>query len=99
MWNKHILVHVIWTCISLSFGASGRLRFMIVAFPGYSTCILTCHMKKNKTIKLSSAVVVISTSLRCIGPDKRGYPDNTFFTSPEKHMLWVLIRNASLRHF
>ena len=34
-----------------------------------------------------------------IATDKRGYPHNTFFVSPRKHMLWVLIRSASARRF
>ena len=34
-----------------------------------------------------------------IGLDKGGYQVNIFLNSPRKHMLWVLIRNASVRHF
>ena len=34
-----------------------------------------------------------------IATDKRGYPHDIFLISPQKHMLWVLIRSASLRHF
>ena len=34
-----------------------------------------------------------------IATDKRGYQHNIFLISPRKHMLWVLIRSASLRHF
>ena len=34
-----------------------------------------------------------------IGLDKGGYPINIFLISPRKHMLWVLIRSASARHF
>ena len=30
-----------------------------------------------------------------IGLDKRGYQVNIFLVSPQKHMLWVLIRSAS----
>ena len=43
-----------------------------------------------------------------IAPDKRGYPQNSFFLflrknmfffiSPQKHMLWVLIRSTSKKH-
>ena len=34
-----------------------------------------------------------------ITPDKWGFPHNIILTSPQKHMLWVLIRNASvMRH-
>ena len=29
-----------------------------------------------------------------IATDKRGYPHNIFLISPQKHMLWVLIRSA-----
>ena len=29
----------------------------------------------------------------------RGYPEIFFLISPQKHMLWVLIRSASVRHF
>ena len=31
--------------------------------------------------------------------DKGGYQVNSFFISQRKHMLWVLIRSASLRCF
>ena len=31
--------------------------------------------------------------------DKRGISGNYFLNSPQKHMLWVLIRSASMRHF
>ena len=32
-----------------------------------------------------------------IGLDKGGYPVNIFIISPQKHMLWVLIRSALAR--
>ena len=34
-----------------------------------------------------------------IGLDKGGYLVNIFLISPQKHILWVLIRSASMRHF
>ena len=34
-----------------------------------------------------------------VATGKRGYPHNIFLISPRKHMLWVLIRSASPRHF
>ena len=34
-----------------------------------------------------------------IGLDKGEYPVNIFLISPQKHMLWVLIRSASARRF
>ena len=34
-----------------------------------------------------------------IGLDKTGYQFNIFLIYPWKHMLWVLIRSASMRHF
>ena len=34
-----------------------------------------------------------------IATDKRGFPHNIFLISPRKHMLWVLIRSASVRRF
>ena len=34
-----------------------------------------------------------------IAPGKRGIHIIFFLISPQKHMLWVLIRSASLRHF
>ena len=34
-----------------------------------------------------------------IAPDKRVYPHNIFLISPEKRMLLVLIRSASVRRF
>ena len=34
-----------------------------------------------------------------IGPDKNGYRVNIFLISPQKHMLWVLIRSASVSYF
>ena len=37
--------------------------------------------------------------LRTIATDKRGYPHNIFLISPQKHMLWVLVRSASARRF
>ena len=36
---------------------------------------------------------------QAIGPDKGGYPVNIFLISARKHMLWVLIRSASVRRF
>ena len=36
---------------------------------------------------------------RCIAPDKREYQINIFLISPQKHMLWVLIRSISVRCF
>ena len=37
--------------------------------------------------------------LLSIATDKKGYPHNIFLISQQKHILWVLIRSASLRHF
>ena len=34
-----------------------------------------------------------------IATDKRGYPHKIFLISRRKHMLWVLIRSASMRRF
>ena len=34
---------------------------------------------------------------KIIGLDKGGYLVNIFLISPRKHMLWVLIRSASVR--
>ena len=34
-----------------------------------------------------------------IPPDKFGYPHIIFLVSPQKNMLWVLIRSASPRRF
>ena len=34
-----------------------------------------------------------------IATDKRGYPHNIFLISPQKHMLWVLIRSTSPKRF
>ena len=34
-----------------------------------------------------------------IATDKRGYPHDIFLISQRKHMLWVLIRSASVRRF
>ena len=31
--------------------------------------------------------------------DKRGYSGNIFLISPQKHMLWLLIRSTMMRHF
>ena len=33
-----------------------------------------------------------------IAPDKWGYPYGMFLNSPQNHILWVLIRSASVRH-
>ena len=38
-------------------------------------------------------------SFCCIGLDKSGYQVKSFLISQRKHMLWVLIRSASLRCF
>ena len=37
--------------------------------------------------------------LLCLVPDQKRYLHNTFFISPQKFMLWVFIRGASVRHF
>ena len=34
-----------------------------------------------------------------IGLNKSGYQVNSFLISRRKHMLWVLFRRASMRHF
>ena len=38
-------------------------------------------------------------TIYAIGLDKGGYPVNISFISSRKHMLWVFIRSALLRHF
>ena len=35
--------------------------------------------------------------IKSIGLDKGGYNVNIFLISPQKHMLWVLIRSALVR--
>ena len=60
---------------------------------------------KDKIIAelFDEAVGFLDSVLRCglstIDIDKRVYPHNLFLISQQKHMLWVLIRSASLRHF
>ena len=41
----------------------------------------------------------LNNRVEFIGLVKGGYPVNIFLISPQKHMLWVLIRSASLRCF
>ena len=59
-------------------------------------------IKENKFLSVMSANVQTKSSSDCdellvhIGLDKGGYPVNIFFISPQKHMLWVLIRSASV---
>ena len=43
--------------------------------------------------------VVLVILIECLGPYKRGYQHNIFPITPQKHMLWVLIRSASARRF
>ena len=53
----------------------------------------------NELVKLT----MLWTTGPCSGSSQisryEGYPDNIFLISAQKHMLWVLIRSASLRHF
>ena len=66
--------------------------------------------KANRYLfKLHKCVIVTNQStdywwvdvpeLVTIGLDKGGHPVNIFLISPQKHMLWVLIRSASARRF
>ena len=49
-------------------------------------------------MSMHSVVVYTETFLSlCIATDKRGYPHNNFIISGRIHMLWVLIRSASVR--
>ena len=48
-------------------------------------------------------VVLLNLDISClyqhIGLDKSGYQVNNFLISQRKHMLWILIRSASVRRF
>ena len=66
------------------------------------------NLQGQKLSKLSIAEKIIGDSYQqlktlsqqtYIGLDKGVYPVNIFLISPQKHMLWVLIRSASTRHF
>ena len=68
---------------------TNKILFKLV-YPG-NIYFLQRNMKHLYLI-WKAAIYIIAT-------DKRGYPHNTFLISPRKHMLWVLIRSASVRHF
>ena len=40
-----------------------------------------------------------TSKLYSIAPDKREYTENIFLITPGEHILWVLIRSGSMRHF
>ena len=43
---------------------------------------------------MSSDVLIFRVKMVDIAPDWSGYLVNIFLISPQKHMLWVLIRNT-----
>ena len=51
------------------------------------------------TILDTTTVLCYIETFTSIGLDKSGYQVNIFLISPQKHMLRVLIRSASVRHF
>ena len=62
-------------------------------------------IRLNTVLVLNDPLMTLQNSgnpdqmLLNIGLDKGGYPVNIFLISPRKHMLWVLIRIASVRRF
>ena len=57
------------------------------------------NMSLLQSVDLQTSSVILFFKTTGITPDKRWYPHNIFLISPQKHLLWVLIRSASLRHF
>ena len=53
---------------------------------------------ENVDVRFTLITISIGTDMPK-ATDKRGYPHNIFLISPQKHMLWVLIRSASARRF
>ena len=43
--------------------------------------------------------VYLSNEKTVLAPDKTSFQKTIFLVSSRKHMLWVLIRSASVRHF
>ena len=56
-------------------------------------------MVVNLDISVSSDSFHTTFHTENVGLERSGYQVNIFLISPRKHMLWVLIRSASLRHF
>ena len=51
-------------------------------------------------VGISFYIIFTSQNDGCfIALDKRAFQINIFLISPQKFMLWVLIRSASVRHF
>ena len=66
---------------------------------------LVCLLQVKSYSLLSHLIIFVfkhvydETVNKSIATDNRGYPHNIFLISLQKHMLWVLIRSASPRHF
>ena len=61
---------------------------------------LQLQIQAQKGIEVDSEAIKKKLVLRqYIALDKSGYQVYIFLISPRKHMLWVLIRSASVRHF
>ena len=55
-----------------------------------------CSLYLYASLDREAEYLVITLVYVFIATDKRGYPHNIFLMSRLKHMLWVLIRSASL---
>ena len=92
----------VYTCISERSG----LELLFGKFCQFLTELSACHMSYSPILAgyypFTFFIVKCFKNFFahfCIATDKRGYPHNIFLISPQKHMLWVLIRSASTRRF
>ena len=69
-----------------------------ICFHGEKKNVSTFHLKKKKS-EAYLEYEIYFTIFVTIGLDKSGYQVNIFLISPQKHMLWVLIRSALARRF
>ena len=51
----------------------------------------------NEQYPINQIILLMKSSAVSIPPDKSVYPHSIFLISPQKHMLWVLIRSTWMR--
>ena len=64
-----------------------EIRQILCGYPLLSVAMLELQLQQEPSLHYPMA------------PDKREYPCNSFFISPLKQILWVLIRSTSMPCF
>ena len=68
-------------------------------YPTYPGLSIEWTGKCLVTVSSIKCALVVHESSAVIGLDKSGYQVKNFLIYLQKHMLWVLIRSTSSRHF